>query len=179
MSILHRGPWNQISRQSPALKFLEKHFATVDALDFDSSPSSKFYAPNAIFHDTKGDVYISGPNIWNRTKRLLAPFSKVRHEVVEIRVISTPNEKDTVYAEFVTHFRLKGDESDVVAPRLFIFTISEAESPDATDGLQIHDMSLFWDTSILGRYVTEKKRREERSRLKRSRNSPDPGPRKR
>jgi hypothetical protein len=31
---------------------------------------------------------------------------------------------------------------------------------EGTDGMQIYDVRLFWDTGILGRYVTEKKRKE-------------------
>jgi hypothetical protein len=159
MSIFtHQGPWNDHSRQSPTLIFLEKYTKTIDSLDLTSTPSSKFYSPFAKFHDTKGGVHTPGPHIWDCMKRLFTPFDRVRHELVEARVVGEEG-KDIVYAQFLTHFRLRGDEEEIVAPRFFVFSVGEAEIYDGTDGLQLYEVRLFWDTGILGRYVTERKRR--------------------
>jgi hypothetical protein len=160
MSIFtHHGPWNDHSRQSPTLRFLEKYTKTIDSLDLTSTPSSKFYAPFAKFYDTKGDIHSSGPYIWDCMKRLFTPFDRVRHEIVEVRIVPGEGGEDVVYAQFLTHFRLRGDEDEIVAPRFFVFSVGETEGGEGTEGLQLFEVRLFWDTGILGRYVTERKRR--------------------
>lgn len=160
MSFVHQGPWDAHSRQSPALRFIEKYSIKVDSLDLASTPSTAFYSPLAIFHDHKGDVHLGGSAIWHRMQRIFAPFSRTFHEVVEVRVVPGADGRDIVYAEFLTHFWLKGDEEDIVAPRFFVWTIEEAVDDGGTDGLQIVEARLFWDTGILGRYVTEKNKRQ-------------------
>jgi hypothetical protein len=162
MSIFtHHGPWNDHSRQSPTLRFIEKYINRIDSLDLSSTPSSAFYSPFAELHDTNGDVYTSGPHIWGCLKRLFTPFDRINHDVIEIRVVPDGSGKDVVYAQFLTRFRLRGDEEEVVAPRFFVFSVGEAEAEGlgGTDGLQIFELRVFWDTGILGRYVTERKRR--------------------
>jgi hypothetical protein len=157
----HRGPWDTHSRLSPALSFLEQYYQTIDSLSLSSVPSSKFYAQDAIFRDAKGDISFSGPNIWGCMQRNLSTFEKIQHEVVELRVVGEEEEERrwVVYAEFLTHFRLKGDVEDVVAPRLFVFRIDEGE-----EGMRILEVRLFWDTGVLARFVTEKNRRGKRRR---------------
>jgi len=162
----HRGPWDARSRQSRALRFIEAYTSTVDSLELPTIPSSKFYAPLAIFHDTKGDVHISGPHIWDWLIRILSPFQSIRQEIVQMRVVPETDGKEIVYGEMLTHFRLKGDSEDIVVPRFFVWTLADRDGEGGTEGLQIHQLSLFWDTGIIGRYVTEKKRREERTRVR-------------
>ena len=85
------------------------------------------------------------------------------HEVVEVRVVPGADGRDIVYAEFLTHFWLQGDNEDIIAPRFFVWTIGEAEDSEGTDGWQFMEVRVFWDTGILGRYVTEKnKKRKEK-----------------
>jgi hypothetical protein len=94
-------------------------------------------------------------------QRLFSPFDRVYHEMIEARVVPDEGGKAVVYAQFLTHFRLKGDKEEIVAPRFFVITIGKAAGIyEGTDGMQIYDVRLFWDTGILGRYVTERKRRE-------------------
>jgi len=161
MSIFtHHGAWNEHSRQSPTLEFIEKYFLKVDSLDLLSSPSSAFYASSALLHDTKGQVLVSGPRIWQCIQRLYSPFDRVHHEMVEVRVLPDEEGKVVVYAQFLTYFRLRGDEEEIVAPRFFVITVGGSDGIyEGTDGLQIYDVRLFWDTGILGRYVTERKKR--------------------
>lgn len=162
MSIFtHHGACNEHSRQSPILKFIEKYFSKVDSLDLISSPSSDFYAPSAVHHDTKGNIHVSGPRIWQCMQRLLSPFDGVHHEMIEARVVPDENGQAVVYAQFLTRFRLKGDQEEIVAPRFFVLTVGKAAGMyEGTDGMQIYDVRLFWDTGILGRHVTERKRKE-------------------
>lgn len=94
-------------------------------------------------------------------QRLFSPFDRVQHEMVEARVVPDESGKAVVYAQLSTHFRLRGDDEEIVAPRFFVITIGNAAGMyEGTDGMQIYDVRLFWDTGILGRYVTERKRRE-------------------
>ena len=154
----HHGTWNDQSRKAPTLRFLESYFAKVDSLDLLSSPSSAFYAPSATLHDTKGNIHTSGPRIWECMQRLFTPFDKIEHIPIEIRVIEDESGRDIIYAQFLTHFRLSGDEEEIVAPRFFVFGVGRAEEGE---GLQIFEVRAFWDTGILGRFVTERKRRAE------------------
>jgi hypothetical protein len=157
----HTGTWNEHSRRSPTLKFIEKYFSKVDSLDLLSSPSSTFYAPSAVLHDTKGNPHFSGPRIWECMQRLFSPFDMIHHEMVEARVIPDESGTTVVYAQLLTRFRLRGDEEEIVAPRFFVITVGKAAGMyEGTDGMQIYDVRLFWDTGILGRYVTERKKRE-------------------
>jgi hypothetical protein len=156
----HHGPFNEYSRRSPTLKFIEEYFNQVDALDFLSVPSSTFYHPAAILHDTKGNPQSSGPRIWQCMQRLFCPFDMIHHDLVEARVVPDESGKSVVYAHLSTHFRLRGDTEEVVAPRFFVITVGEAAGIyEGTDGLQISDVRLFWDTGILARFVTERKKR--------------------
>ncbi|PMD23584.1 hypothetical protein NA56DRAFT_746605 [Hyaloscypha hepaticicola] len=156
----HHGPFNEDSRRSPALKFIEEYFSQVDALDFLSIPSSTFYHPSAILHDTKGNPQSSGPRIWQCMERLFCPFDMIHHDLVEARVVPDESGKDVVYAHLLTHFRLRGDTEEIVAPRFFVITVGKAAGIyEGTDGMQIYDVRLFWDTAILARFVTERKKR--------------------
>jgi hypothetical protein len=156
----HHGPFNEYSRRSPTLKFIEEYFNQVDALDFLSIPSSTFYHPSAILHDTKGNPQSSGPRIWQCMQRLFCPFDMIHHDLVEARVVPDESGKAVVYAHLLTHFRLRGDTEEVVAPRFFVITVGEAAGIyEGTDGMQIYDVRLFWDTGILARFVTERKKR--------------------
>lgn len=80
--------------------------------------------------------------------------------MIEVRVLSDESGKTVVYAQLLTHFRLREDEEEIVAPRFFVFTVGKAAGMyEGTDGMQIYETRLFWDTGILGRYVTERKKR--------------------
>ena len=74
-------------------------------------------------------------------------------------MVPSPDGRDVIYGEFLTHFWLKGDNDEVVAPRFFVWTVGEAVDGAGTEGLQFVEARLFWDTGILGRHVTEKNRR--------------------
>ncbi len=82
-----------------------------------------------------------------------------------MRAVPEADGKEIVYGELLTHFRLKGDLEDIVVPRFFVWTLAERDGEGGTEGLQIHEVSLYWDTGIIGRYVTEKKKREESIRV--------------
>ena len=157
-SIVHHGPFDDKARSHPTLNFIEKYSKAVDSLDLTSTPASKFFAPFAVYHDTKGDVHLTASHIWQWTARQFAPFSQIRHDMVEVRVVSEEDGRDVVYCECLTHFRLHGDDTEIVVPRFFIWTVGDAEPGEGTDGRQIHEVRIFWDTGIIGRYVTELKK---------------------
>ncbi|KAH7350985.1 hypothetical protein BKA65DRAFT_499498 [Rhexocercosporidium sp. MPI-PUGE-AT-0058] len=125
--ITHRGPWDAHSRQYKTLRFLESYLNTLDESKLKSTPCTTFFSPNAVFHDTKGDVYLSGSHIWAWMKRLFAPFELVTHEIVEVRVIPETEERFVVYGEFVRHFKLRDGRANIVSPMFSIVTIGPAE----------------------------------------------------
>jgi len=165
-SFTFSGPFNSQSRQSPALNFIEKYIAKVDSRDLARTPSSAFYSPVAIFRDTKGDVHIGGEQIWDWLTRLFSPFEKIHHDVVDIRIVPGVEGRDMVYAEFLTHFWLRGEADEMLVPRFFVYTIGKAEPGTGTDGLQFEEVRLFWDTGIIGRFVSERKKRNEQDAVK-------------
>lgn len=68
-----------------------------------------------------------------------------------------------VYAQFVQHFLLKGDldEEEILVPKFAIYTLGEGEGEE---GLQIQEVRQFYDNAIIGRYVSEKRKREAKKR---------------
>lgn len=152
MSIFeHQGHWDDHSRQSPALKFLEGYGTKVDTCDLSTTPPSTFYAPNAVFHDTTNNLYIGAPTIWDWMKGLFAPFSHIHHEGVHFLVVPRHDGASVVYAEFLTRFYFLGDSEPVEVPRFFVFVVGKSEGREREGflGLQIREVRLFWDTGLL------------------------------
>lgn len=159
----HSGPFNSKSRENPALNFVEKYIARIDSCDISQTPFSSFYSSTALFRDTNGDVHIGGEQIWNYLTRFSSAFTKSSHEVVQLSVIAEAEGRYIVYAEFLAGFWVRGEEDELRAPRFFVFVIgSSAEVGAGTDGLQLEEVKLFWDTGIIGRFVTERRRRNEK-----------------
>jgi hypothetical protein len=175
----HHGPWSLHSRSHPTLSFLELYQEAIDSLCLPSIPYTRFFSPFSTYHDTKGCVHFTGPQIWGWLARQLVPFESVRHEVVEIRVVSEYEEgkgrRDIVYGETLAHFRLRGESEEIVCPRFFVWTVVEVEEVGegnaireariGTEGLVIENVRVFWDTGVIGRFVTERKRRREEETL--------------
>lgn len=61
--------------------------------------------------------------------------------------------RSVVYGEFVRHFRLRGDKKEIVSPMFGVFTVGPVEGEGGTDGLQMHEASVFWDTGMVARHV--------------------------
>ncbi|KAL2071493.1 hypothetical protein VTL71DRAFT_12728 [Oculimacula yallundae] len=159
--ITHRGPWDSHSRQYKILRFLESYLDTLDDNRMRTTPCTTFFSPNAVLHNPKGDVYLSGSHVWAWMMRLFAPFDSITHDIVEVRVIPETEGRVVVYGEFVRHFRVKGERMDIVSPIFCIITIGPAECEGGTEGLQIYETSVFWDTSILSRYPKRKEEQEQ------------------
>lgn len=64
-----------------------------------------------------------------------------------------------VYAEFLTYFWLRGEKDEVQAPMFLVFTIGRSEVGSGIEGLQIGEVRQFWDTGVIGRFITERRRR--------------------
>lgn len=163
MSIItHRGPWDLHSGKFLILRFLEEYQRHIDSLSILSTPYSKFFSPDAIYHDTRGDVWISGSHIWRKLSKDFEPFDRLVHEVIELRGIEEEDGKFVVYGQYLTYFRLKGEKNEIIAPRFFVWTIGEAEEGMGTDGYQIFEESVFWDTGLLVRQMEENKKQDTR-----------------
>ncbi|KAG9234329.1 hypothetical protein BJ875DRAFT_17877 [Amylocarpus encephaloides] len=166
-SFVHHGPWDERSRSNPTLNFIEKYQTVIDSLRLHDVPFGNFFSSFSTYHDTKGSVHFTGPQIWYWLQQQFSPFERVRHDVVEMRVVREDEGRDVVYGECLTHFTLKGDVHEIVAPRFFVWTIGEAdrERGEGTDGKVIVSCRVFWDTGVIGRYVTERKREREMSEM--------------
>jgi hypothetical protein len=159
----HSGPFNSESRQQPALKFLEKYIEKIDTCDLFGTSSTEFYSSIALFRDTNGQVHVGGDQIWNCLTRFSTAFTKSAHHVVQLTILPEADGKQVVHAEFLTDFWLRGEDDELHAPRFFVFVIGKSEVGTGTDGLQFEEVKLFWDTGIVGRFVTEMRKRSEKS----------------
>ncbi|KAH6682582.1 hypothetical protein B0J14DRAFT_128159 [Halenospora varia] len=165
----HHGPWSARSRSNPALHFIEKYLSTIDSFPQTSSsppPSSTFFSPFATYHDTKGSVHLTGSQIWTYLLTQLSPFSSIRHEIVEFRSLIDEDGRDIVYGETIGHFRLRSEGEggeEISCPRFFVWTLGMPGQEGEGWGERVcYDCRVFWDTGVLGRYVTERKREERR-----------------
>lgn len=70
----------------------------------------------------------------------------------------------TVFAEFILHMRLKDDIEKVLSPSFCVLKMGDMAMDGGREGLWIEEIRCFWDTGILGRHITEKKRKEESKR---------------
>lgn len=167
--ITHQGPWNDSTREIPALYFIEQYSNKIDALEI-SGPFHNWYAPNSNFYDTDGTVYRGGENIWNWMKNLFKPFSALHHEVVLARVLNTnttdegislDSASQWVVLETQTSFTMRNQsltEEPIVIPRLLKFLVGKSEIiGQGTDGLQILEAKAWWDKSELGRQLRARK----------------------
>ncbi|KAH8703932.1 hypothetical protein BGW36DRAFT_370245 [Talaromyces proteolyticus] len=165
--ITHIGTYDASTRDIPALAFVEKYSDKIDSLEI-SGPFHDWYAPSCTFFNTNGTVYHGGDEIWTWMKSLFGPFSVVCHNVKVIRLVEAiPTESDPEKAaywaiiETETSFSMKdqllaGDP--IIVPRLLMFLIGKSEvDGQGTDGLQILEAKVWWDTEVLGRELTTRK----------------------
>ncbi len=163
----HLGPWDSATRQIPAVAFVEKYASTVDSLDL-SGPFYNFFAPGAKFYNTDGIVYDGGGAIWSWMKRLFGVFSAVHHDIQSIRLIKAgaeewrpESEAHWVILETTTLFSMKsptvaGDPIEV--RRLLSFLVGKSEvDGQGTDGLQILQAKVWWDSGVLDRELARRK----------------------
>ena len=121
-------------------------------------PSSDYYASFANFHNADNTTYVGGKAIWEWMRRLFGAFRRVSHEprlITEIRSAEDgPDAESTIYMETVTHFWLLEDadgSEPAVVPRIFRFRVGAAEHSKGTQGFQIREGSVWWDTGILAK----------------------------
>ncbi|KAI0259668.1 hypothetical protein BC834DRAFT_904921 [Gloeopeniophorella convolvens] len=82
----HRGKWSAASRAHPALRFLEQYTNMVRDCDLGShGPSSRWYAPSAVFYNGDGVVYQGGEHIWTWMHDLFGPFERLGAQIEESR----------------------------------------------------------------------------------------------
>jgi hypothetical protein len=156
----HDGHWGSKTRENRALRFIEAYANEVAAdLTLPYSPT-RYYAPSCTFFDTTNVTYNGAIEIKSWMQRLFSPFDKVEFTGISFLVIDESDAEGntplyTVNAEFMANYCFKGDPEPILAPRLFVFTISRSETEDGFDGLQYVDVKLYWDTAL----VKDEKRR--------------------
>lgn len=115
-------------------------------------PKRKYYSSECVFRNTTNVTYVGADAIHEWMLRLFAPFEKLTLEGLSFQIVDESegeNIKYTVNAEFQMKYFLHGDPEPILAPRLFVFTIENADSSDAWDGLQFTKVLLYWDTALV------------------------------
>ena len=120
------------------------------------------------FYNTNGILYHGGDEIWSWMKSLFGPFGAVHHNLKVVRLIkATPTEaapeRDAcwVMSETDTAFSIKdpllaGDP--IVVPRLLMFLAGKSEVYGrGTNGLQILEAKVWWDSAVLERELAARK----------------------
>ncbi|MCJ1375023.1 hypothetical protein MMC20_006257 [Loxospora ochrophaea] len=148
----------------------------VMACDFSSGPFHAWYAPSAVFYNGGGQTYAGGETIWAWIHDLFGPFEKMG-ELSEQRVsrlipqhgsIAEASEGDTIRVrnvivyEHVLVFYLKDEGmrgEGIPVRRMMEFVVGPSEiEGQGTDGLQIWQGKVWWDTAVLAREVEKRKR---------------------
>jgi hypothetical protein len=165
--LTHQGPWNSSTRKIPAFAFIEKYSNKVDSLDF-SAPFHDWYSPSCQFHNNNGTTFDGGDAIWTWMRGLFGAFSNVEHNIQVARLIkattqeiSPEREAEWVILEATTAFSMKDPMlagEPIVILRLLSFLVGKSEfSGQGTDGLQILEAKVWWDTGALARELTKRR----------------------
>lgn len=163
----YNGSWNAETRAVPALAFIEQYARTVDSLNL-TAVFSDWYAPSSIFYNSDGVIYRGGDEIWTWMKSLFGPFSALHHEVERIRAFDEEVVfKDAkisatrIIVETKTAFTVKGlpgGTTPIVVPRLLQFLVGASEEEgQGTDGLQILEANVWWDSGSLQKQIQVRK----------------------
>jgi hypothetical protein len=152
---------------NPNLTFIQQYTAKVDSLNL-SGPSTRWYAPSAIFYNGDATTYRSSEAIWSWMQQLFSPFSGLHHRVLRTHVVpdssdhspSSAPDFDLFILEAETSFWLKAplEGEPIVAPRLLMFLVGPEEvQGQGTGGRQIWEAKAYWDSAILTREVQNRK----------------------
>jgi hypothetical protein len=158
----HKGNFDSHTKENRALRFIHKYVKAVSADLSLPYSDTKFYAPAAVFFDTKNVTYSGAAAIKTWMLKLFSPFDKVELEGMSFIVMDESTKSNALYTatvETMVKFFVKGDPVPISVPRMFIFEIRDSVSDDGFDGLQFFDIKLYWDTALLSNEI--KRRREE------------------
>jgi hypothetical protein len=158
----HTGAFDMHTKENRALRFVHKYFSDVTGSLELTYPDTQYYAPSAVFFDTKNVTYTGAKNIKTWMLKLFSPFDKLELKGMSVLVVdesssSTGKSLYTVNAETMVSYYVKGDLVPILVPRFFVFEIRDGENEEGWDKLQFFDIKLYWDTALL---VDEIKRRK-------------------
>jgi hypothetical protein len=158
----HTGDFDTHTKENRALRFVHKYFSDVTGSLELAYPDTQYYAPSAVFFDTKNVTYTGAKNIKTWMLELFSPFDKLELKGMSFLVVdeSSPPTRQSLYtvnAETMVSYYVKGDPVPILVPRFFVFEIRDGEGGEGWDGLQFFDIKLYWDTALL---VEEIKRRK-------------------
>lgn len=156
----HKGDFDSHTKENRALRFIHKYFEAVTGDLSLSYSDTKFYAPNAIFFDTKNVTYSGAAAIKIWMQKLFSPFDKISVDGMSFTVIDETTDLNTLFTatvETMFKFFVKADPQPIQVPRLFVFEIRDSESADGFEGLQFSDIKLYWDTALLSNEIGRRK----------------------
>jgi hypothetical protein len=157
----HDGDWDEHTRSNKFLNYIETYVLEVGLDTTLPYPNTKWYSPHAVFRDTTNVTYTGADAIKTWMLQLFSPFDKVTLQGLSFQVVDEsdgPVVKATVNAEFQVAYYLHGDPEPVFAPRLFVFTIenAEGEGDEAYEGLQFTKILLYWDPALVKNEVVRR-----------------------
>jgi hypothetical protein len=156
----HTGDFEAHTKENRALRFVHKYFAEVTSSLKLEYPDTEYYAPSAVFFDTKNVTYTGAKDIKTRMLKLFSPFDKLALTGMSFLVVdeSAPGKSlYTVNAETMVSYYVKGDPVPILVPRLFVFEIRDGENGQGWDALQFFDIKLYWDTALLVDEIEKRK----------------------
>jgi len=158
----HTGDFDAHTKDNRALRFVHKYFTDVTSSLELEYPDNQYYAPSAVFFDTKNVTYNGAKNIKTWMLELFSPFDKLGLEGMSFLVVDESNSSTgkslyTVNAETMVSYYVKGDPIPILVPRLFVFEIRDGEDREGWDGLQFFNIKLYWDTALLVEEIKKRK----------------------
>ncbi|KAJ8066887.1 hypothetical protein OCU04_004273 [Sclerotinia nivalis] len=185
----HTGPFpTASSRQNPALHFLENYVKKINSASYSGSYLS-YYHPRSVFHDATGIDYVGGAVIWKWIQGLFGGdiFSEIDMEAKEFFVIGGLGGQDEgedgtdgewkIFGESMAHWWVKSTGEKISVPRSMVFTLVKAEGEGTGEmvdangavveevgfgGLQIGDVRLYYDRSLLMEVFRKSEQEKER-----------------
>ncbi|TVY41473.1 hypothetical protein LSUB1_G002610 [Lachnellula subtilissima] len=148
----HTGDFDALTKSNRALRFVHKYFAEVTSSLKLNYPDTEYYAPSAVFFDTKNVTYTGAKDIKKWMLELFSPFEKLSLTGMSFFVVDESTSGKSLYtvnAETMVSYYVKGDPVPISVPRMFVFEIKDDEDGQGWDRLQFFDIKLYWDTALL------------------------------
>ncbi|PYH29351.1 uncharacterized protein BO87DRAFT_401407 [Aspergillus neoniger CBS 115656] len=106
--------------------------------------------------DTNTAQYNGGDEMWASMKRLFGQFKSLQHDFHNLWEVKNDDGTTATISQWTRNIWLPGNDTEeptVDIPLSWISTIGPADSADALDGLQFKEVWLYWDTTMLAKYL--------------------------
>jgi len=141
---------------TPAIKFFLDYGKSVDGYLWTSGDGAKYYHQECVFHNTNTADYTGPDQMWNWIRQIFGQFGALRHDIHQIIDIEQDDGTDLLAVQMTRNIWVKGSNSkepEVAAPGSMWARIGKGDSPIAYEGLQFHEVWLYWDTMLLAPFM--------------------------